>query len=74
MRLPLTIGRAPFASRRRRPQSGVRPGPCYSCPDTSSAADPSSIVGYALDGLRLLGGGNALYLWALKIPDDHSGG
>ncbi len=56
------------------PRAPVREIPADRGPDQPPLpADPSSIVGYALGGLRLLGGGKALYLCALTEIDGNSG-
>ena len=58
---------------RLHPRAPVREVPADRGPDQPPMPDPSSIVAYALDGLRLLGGGKTLYLCSLVTPNDRAG-
>ena len=56
------------------PRATVREIPPGRGPDQPPIqSDPSAIVGYALDGLRSLGGGKALYLCGLAGVDGRAG-
>ncbi len=55
------------------PRARMREVPADRGSDQPPVPDPSAIVGYAIDGLRLLGGGKALYLCGLAGIDGRSG-